>query len=1170
MSTLNHVRLLALVSVLSLAAGCGSSGSSDDDGVKLVSAVQDLTQDPDGQVTVLTFSGSPGAALPANFITDGPATAVGVASAGKLVTVTWDDRVSPSHRVRTTGLSRVSSGWAPVATTNAAAPTFAVTSANQVAGLGGDTITVQFAGPNVVEDLAEDLSNWQLRVSGTVLDLTGSTFSLNTGTQVLTITTGPDANLHAAFDLAATGVFSVADTQVGATPVVAAATGDVTAPTLASAEQNLSEDEFGRVIDFTFSEAMDPVFSTASSNFTMTSPDFATSIEQPSAEVLRVTFNNPVVPGVDRVSLRNLVDAHGNDFPMTLQAISAGTTVANAFNGSPTLITVANAGSDYIQADFVQAIDPDDAVDWNSWEVEAPTGGGVLDLSGSTVTFDLATKRLRIDDLPVDNANGTSFTLRGAVGNEPHDVDGQLFTQSFAGTLSGETTLPTVSQVVQNRNQDPTGQTLDVQMSEDVDLVSSETVGNWAVTGGANVVAAVRQAGQDIVRLTLDAPVVPGDDTVSISGVADLAGNTVLPTMSIPTGSTDVTAPSMTVATAAAIEGANDDMITVAFDDDMIQLEVETPASWEVESPVGTMLDTSNATITYNSGARTATLTFDGGDGINLKNGDDFEVRLTSMRDLGGNTVDGTVMSGDIQAESNLPALASVWVESGAQNEVHVRFSEPCDHLDDLAGLTLYTVRDAGSNVRGYPSSAAVDADGMGVELVFGFSVVSGSDTLDIHGVTDLAGNYLFPVAAAPIAAEDAAAPALVAATSTGTTVSGEANDSVTVAFDRPLSTFGYDDPANWSLEQAGNPVDLSNASFSYDGNVTVTIDFDANSAPSLQTGLGYDVSVSNLSSAQGVAMVAPSLDSFTAAGDALPPTLPAGRTRLDAASPADTVLIEMDEALDPTDAVNVTLIDVNGGANPDTAQLLGRRTVRAYFSGGLIATDTINVNLRDLAGNLGATSRAVDVADSAGPLVSSVSGLAVEGRGLDEVHVVFSEPVDLSTGLALGNYGLTHGGNPIDLTGASASYESGTNTVKLRLPVGQDLQPGVPLTVDVANVTNHGGLSMNPPASVGGTVSGDATAPDFVQAFANYREDFSGVVIDVLFDEDVDEAFAADESNWTVSGGQTVLQVEVLSGRMFRLTLDQIMNASESLDLVGLPDLAGNLSGAITTVPTL
>jgi hypothetical protein len=242
---------------------------------------------------------------------------------------------------------------------------------------------------------------------------------------------------------------------------------------------------------------------------------------------------------------------------------------------------------------------------------------------------------------------------------------------------------------------------------------------------------------------------------------------------------------------------------------------------------------------------------------------------------------------------------------------------------------------------------------------------------------------------------------------------------------------------------------------------------------------------------------------------------------------------------------------------------------VRATFSGGVTTADTVNVSLRDLASNLGVASRVVAAAEVAGPLVVSVDGTAVANAGGDLVRIHFDRPIKLSTGLVPGNYTVSNGGS-VSLSGASLSYASATNTITIELSAAGELDPTQPLTVTVDNVLGHSGLAINPPANVGGAVGGDGVAPDFAAAFANYREDFSGAVVDVLFDEDVEVAFALDVLNWSASGGQNVTAVEAMDGKMFRLTLDQILDPGDTLDLFGLPDLAGNLSGAISIPPEL
>ena len=225
-------KILLVLSSLGLVLLTACSGSSSGGGNTLLTASQDLTVDPTGLTTVITFQKDlPTTLSPGNFAADGGQIALGVGVVGPVATVTWDDRVTPTHTITPIGVKGVSETAAAVTTTDAAAPTFAVTAATQVAGLGGDTISVQFTGANVIAAEVEDSANWDLVVNGTSMDLTGSTFTFNASTQVLDITLGAAANLHASFDLAAVSIHSVADVQLSTTAVVGAATGDLTAPT---------------------------------------------------------------------------------------------------------------------------------------------------------------------------------------------------------------------------------------------------------------------------------------------------------------------------------------------------------------------------------------------------------------------------------------------------------------------------------------------------------------------------------------------------------------------------------------------------------------------------------------------------------------------------------------------------------------------------------------------------------------------------------------------------------------------------------------------------------------------------------------------------------------------------------------------------------------------------
>lgn len=1160
-----HSGRLVTIACLAFAlgsAGCNNGGGGSGNGNSIMGIEQDLTLDPTGLTTVVTFASDPGMLDVVNFEADSGQVAQNVVQNGASCEITWNGRVTPAHQVRVLGVAKVPAVYQAVTTSDSSAPTFTIVSANQVAGLGNDTIQVQFSGPRVIESEAENLNNWTLKIGTTTLSLAGSALTLDNNTQTLSITTGTSANLHASFTLAAKNTLhSVADVALGTSAVNGNASGDNVAPTLTSVVQNLAQDAYGRVIDLTFSEAMDPVFCAPLSNFGAANPDVATTFAQPSANVLRVTYNNPMVPGVNTLDLTDLVDAHGNAFPDQNVAIVAGSTVANGFDSGPTVSTVSGEGGDTVSVEFVQAIDPDDASDPTHWNLEIPTGNPV-DLSQCTFSYDLVLKTLSIE-LDFDTLTGATFTFEALSGDEPLDVDGQAFTGSASGTIGGDATGPALAGAAQNRAFDPTGKTIDVAFDEAVEQASAENVANWNVPGH-NVQTATLLASKSVVRLVCDALVLPGTDTLDASGVLDLAGNAMTPVVAQAVTSTDTTAPSATVLTAQAVEGDANDVVRVTFNDNLIESEIEDSANWTLESPAGVALPLAGAAFVWNDAGRQVSVTLPSG--VDLVGGQVARASFSGVHDIAGNAITGTMISGTVAAETHVPSIDSVWVKTGLSNHVVVRFTEPCTEMDDIAGLTQYVVRNSSGVVKGTPTTATESVDRMGVELVFGFAVLPGSDTLDVSGVTDLAGNAMFPALGHDVDAQDNTVVSLDTLASTLTATSGEANDEIELVFAARPSRWDLLDPSNYTVSRLGTPLDLSSARFTFDGNVTVTIHLEGAAAPNLETGAAYDVDVAALTSAQGVAG-APTTDLLVAGGENVAPSLPAGLTRLDAASPTDSVLIQFSEAVDEASAENTANYDLNGGANPDSVTRVGWNTVRATWSGGVSLGDTVNANVADLAGNVGVMSRAIAAADLQGPLVVSVQGVSTSGVGGDTISVEFDKPVEPVTALDPNNYSATNG-SALSLGNAILTYESATNTVTIHLPAGVELDPTAALAVHVEDVEDHAGFAMNPPANIGGSVSGDLAAPGFEAAFVNYRADVLGLAVDVSFDEDVVTAFVADPANWTTSGTPTVVAVTVISPSHCRLTLDVPFGGGETVDVSALPDPAGNQSGSISIQP--
>ncbi len=1150
-------------------AGCSGGTTSTTGSVQ--SAAQDLTTDPAGMTTVITFSQAPGAVTAGNFSASGSQTASSVVVSGTAATVVWSDRVTPSHTVTVTDAPGITNGSTAVTTSDGSAPTFTITDTAMVAGLGGDTLEVTFDGPRVVETDAEDPTSWTLTVNSTALDLTGSTFVLDNTSQVLEITLGVNASLHSSFTLAASSLTSVADVALATSAIAGTASGDSSAPSLTSVVQNLTQDEFGRVVDFTFDEAMDPTFSEVVTNFAVPNPNIATTVDQPSAGLLRVTFASPVVPGVHQVTLSNMMDTHGNAGPSGAQVVTQPSPVVNAFDSSAA-VTVTNTGGDYVQSTFVQGFLESTGEDIANWTLVVD--GNTIDLSLQTLTYTLSTKTLRID-LAFDMDNGTAWSLTAA---GVTDVDGQAFALADAGTVSGDTTVPTATSVVQNRTQDPTGMTLDVTFSEDVDTTEAETTGNWAVTG-LTVDSATVLGTPNVVRVVLTGgAAVPGTATLDVDSVEDLAGNVMAPVVGMAITSTDTTAPTITTATATAPAGANNDIVTVWFDDDMVASEVENPANWTIESPIGTGLTEAGSSITYSAAQRSARFAFDAGNDMFFKGGDSFLVSLATMTDIADNAVSTNPITGMVSAETERPYADAAWADGAINTDIVVRFSEHMDYLDDLydAGTnvdgTRYVVRDNGGVLRGLPASAVVLNNGLGVRLTFGF-VINASDTIDVMGATDLAGNYMFPNLLMPLAVEDTDDPELSLPGSPLLAVSGERNDVITLTFDRNISPWGVNAFANYIIETDGNALDLSGADFAFDGDDTITVTLDNVTAPSLQAASAYDFSVDNLQSEQGVTMsgVKTALGEAVAGDTVTPPTV--GATDVEISnSNANVLLVFADEALDRTMSEDETRWDYNAGTAPALAELIDPATVRLTFAAPPVAGNTLDYNVVDLAGNAGGSvSRTVQIAETSAPLLVSVAGTAVAGVGGDYLTVVFDEPVDPNTGLTETNYTVTNGGSSVALSSANSWYDSITNSVNFYLGSGVEFDSSQAINVTVASIADHSGNVMGAPVGLGGVVGGDTTTPPGVLgAFTNYREHASGYEVDVLFDEAPDETFISDALNWTTTGGsaETVFAVDRVAEDHYRVTLSGALGAGEELEIAtGLPDLAGNAAVAAIAV---
>lgn len=1187
-------RLLAAAS-LALAAACSSSSSDDTNVANTVT--QDLTADPNGFVTAVRFDEALSYVGAGAFEADGGQTALSVSLDGEVAYVTWDARVNADHRVRVVGVDGVLESWHRVAVQDARRPEVSIVSATQDTSdqaLGGDELVIAFTdGPDMIEAEVEDPESWALVVADVTLDLSDSTFDFDDATQVLTVTLGPSAHLHASFGLRPIGLEAVTGRDLANVNIAGAAVGDSDAPALEGGSpvaQNLdagaSGDELGRVIEFDFDEPISPVFGVASSSYAVVDHvnavgmTLVTSVEIDPTDnsLVRVTYSRPVVPGLDQIQLSSLRDAHGNVLPTQTVAVDAGSSVANGFE-SMEGVTVPGLENDQVVVVLDQALDPDTADDPALWTLTLGAPFGVIDLTTQTVTYDLLTRTVTFGlDFDVPNGTTVDVDCAGAV-----DVDGDTFTASAPQALAaGDSTAPSVTAngITQRRDLDPSGRTIDVVFSEGVDELSAADDSNYSLNPAVVVDSAALQADGVTVRLALAEAAIPGDHELTVSAsVADPAGNT-LGAVHGPASiaSTDTTAPSVQIVTAVAVEGANNDLVHVLFNDWMVPADVEDVSNWTVESPVGSALDLSTSAVTYDDAAQIATLVLDG---AAMKRGDDLSVAFTAGRDLAGNSLDDEATEGAVGGENRRPAVESVWRQDAPNDHVVVvRFTEASDRLTDLYDATTnptgvkYTVYSNTAVLRGRPTSAAVVDDGLGVALSFPFTVAL-TDTLDIVGLEDLAGNVMFPTLARVIDAEDSTAPSQAGAP-VMTAVSGERNDTLEVTFAVPMATWGLLEPSQYTLQESGggDVIDLAGSTFSYDGNTTLVITLSASAAASLQSGTTYDLVLEvdaqdPLRTAQGVAIGASNSElNVAVVGDvANGPTQGASRATLDPNDP-NSVLVTFDEAVDETAAETAAAYDYDGGNVAVSASLLSPRVVRATFGTAVSAGNTLEVATSaavDLAGNAAAATLSLSIVDDqAAPVLSAASGEVLAATGTDSVTVRFNEMVDLDSALDISHYSLIDSRGSVTIQGVL--FDSANVEVTL---LTADLLDGDTFTVFVDGVMDVAGNLPALPLSLGGSVGGDNTPPAIAGAFTNLALDAAGLTVDVAFSEAVLEGVADEPTSWATSGSATVTAVEVIGPDHVRLTLSQALGATDELELdAGLTDRAGNAAGALTVDP--
>ncbi len=678
-------------------------------------------------------------------------------------------------------------------------------------------------------------------------------------------------------------------------------------------------------------------------------------------------------------------------------------------------------------------------------------------------------------------------------------------------------------------------------------------------------------------------------------GIKDLYGNTIGTAITGIALAADLFVLPTAALSPITVEGADNDQLVVVFDDNMVEVDVETAANWTFESPVGTAFDLTNATFDYDDMTRTVTVTLGntvpgiaGTDANNLQTFDMTSLSFSGVRNISGNAIAATAITAMARGDETGPTFDSVWA-TGAADELNVRFSEP---VKPVAFADLYSggldngARFLLTDQDYVPAAAATGSITFAGDPADGetFVLSDGAGNVDTYEF-DLAasgvgvGNIAIAITAGNnnmMAADTQAAIAggTVAITAANVAAACNLTNDVAsaagnVAITGTVTGVTFVGMAGGVTEAAGlATIEAANYLFSAD-NTGVVVDYDINPTPGMDTIDLYgftDLAGNQAFPAQAAAIVAQ---------DATAPAINAGGSSLAA------VAGEANDAIVVQFGTNVSRYNVTNPANYTAAPLdLSNSTFE--FNG----TDTVTIDLDDLTASdvQFGTNYSLTLVMNAGSPIYSDQGIVlgandvqvIAGTG-DNVPIaaatayvgpaalpntcicVFPEAPGVTGATTLANYAIA-AVNPTAITQLSPRAFLLTFAAQ---PAAAEV-----LDIEIAAATDLGG---NPAA---GQLNIALTAVDAVVPTATFTANSApGILRDyfhVDFNEDVDQTTALNPANYAFTHAGSAVSLTGASFSYdsvnFRVivslpsTFSLTFGATASLVISNVTDHSGNV----------
>lgn len=512
-------------------------------------------------------------------------------------------------------------------------------------------------------------------------------------------------------------VTDVAATAMAADSTCKGTMGAVLAvPALQSARQDLKEDPEGKAVRLKFSAALDKTAAEKASSYSDENgkPADSAKLDADRTSVV-VLFPHTMMPGESVVNAPNLSLADGKGWMRRIAAapVAPGSEAPTKVLGVEAK-TEPDATNDAVLITCDRPLLKADLEKVENYVLESPEGTK-LELSGAKAAVDADDKtRCRVKlTLGSDNLKtGATFrlqlssTLRDVCA---HPVTGQL---QFSGKVTGDVAPPKVKEVKQNLFVDPIGSTVDVVFEEAVDPATAETAANYK-TGDGQVPTTVKvQSDGKMVRLSFVAALIPGETTLDVSNVQDLAGNTLQKAAGLRIIGDDQKSPRIIRSVAKSYPGPRNDVITITFSESLVPKDAEQIGNYTFEIEKTTddsaqtgevryeKLDLSDCSISYNPERQTTTIVLDRrSNPIHLAVRKRYLISAANLRDLSGNKIDkGVVTKSEVEGDTVPPTISDATWDPKKDPDgktILLRFSEPVD-LRTVGDVKQVSVAGAG------------------------------------------------------------------------------------------------------------------------------------------------------------------------------------------------------------------------------------------------------------------------------------------------------------------------------------------------------------------------------------------------------------------------------------------------------------------------------------------